>query len=77
VQRGRPQTLLEGFHILGEPARGVGYVSGHSAVAAALAAPSSPTVTAWATRSASSAWARGASVVNRVTRHVAGASVLC
>src|SRR6266704_2015319 len=31
VQRGRPQTLLDGVHILGEPARGLGYVSGHSA----------------------------------------------
>jgi hypothetical protein len=31
VQRGRPQTLLDGVNILGEPARGLGYVSGHSA----------------------------------------------
>jgi glycosyltransferase 2 family protein len=42
VQRGRPQTLLDGVHILGEPARGLGYVSGHSAVAVALATVSSP-----------------------------------
>jgi membrane-associated phospholipid phosphatase/tRNA A-37 threonylcarbamoyl transferase component Bud32 len=42
VQRGRPQTLLPEVHILGEPARGLGYVSGHSAVAVALATVSSP-----------------------------------
>jgi glycosyltransferase 2 family protein len=42
VQRGRPQTLLEDVHILGEPARGLGYVSGHSAVAVALATVASP-----------------------------------
>jgi membrane-associated phospholipid phosphatase len=42
VQRGRPQTLLPDVHILGEPARGLGYVSGHSAVAVALATVSSP-----------------------------------
>jgi undecaprenyl-diphosphatase len=42
VQRGRPQTLLDGVNILGEPARGLGYVSGHSAVAVALATVSSP-----------------------------------
>jgi predicted Ser/Thr protein kinase len=42
VQRGRPQTLLGDVHILGEPARGLGYVSGHSAVAVALATVSSP-----------------------------------
>jgi uncharacterized membrane protein YbhN (UPF0104 family)/membrane-associated phospholipid phosphatase len=42
VQRGRPQTLLENVHILGEPARGLGYVSGHSAVAVALATVASP-----------------------------------
>jgi glycosyltransferase 2 family protein len=42
VQRGRPQTLLEGVNILGEPARGLGYVSGHSAVAVALATVASP-----------------------------------
>jgi glycosyltransferase 2 family protein len=42
VQRGRPQTLLEEVNILGEPARGLGYVSGHSAVAVALATVASP-----------------------------------
>ncbi|HEX6673790.1 MAG TPA: phosphatase PAP2 family protein, partial [Actinomycetes bacterium] len=42
VQRGRPQTLLDHVHILGEPARGLGYVSGHSAVAVALATVASP-----------------------------------
>jgi membrane-associated phospholipid phosphatase len=42
VQRGRPQTLLGGVHVLGEPARGLGYVSGHSAVAVALATVASP-----------------------------------
>jgi membrane-associated phospholipid phosphatase/predicted Ser/Thr protein kinase len=42
VQRGRPQTLLPDVNIFGEPARGLGYVSGHSAVAVALATVSSP-----------------------------------
>jgi uncharacterized membrane protein YbhN (UPF0104 family)/membrane-associated phospholipid phosphatase len=42
VQRGRPQTLLDNVHILGEPARGLGYVSGHSAVAVSLATVASP-----------------------------------
>ncbi|HKE99317.1 MAG TPA: phosphatase PAP2 family protein [Actinomycetes bacterium] len=42
VQRGRPRTLLEGVHVLGEPARGLGYVSGHSAVAVALATVAGP-----------------------------------
>jgi undecaprenyl-diphosphatase len=42
VQRGRPQSLLDGVHILGEPARGLGYVSGHSAVSVALATVASP-----------------------------------
>jgi len=42
VQRGRPQTLLSDVNILGEPARGLGYVSGHSAVAVALATVASP-----------------------------------
>jgi glycosyltransferase 2 family protein len=42
VQRGRPQTLLDNVNILGEPARGLGYVSGHSAVAVALATVASP-----------------------------------
>jgi undecaprenyl-diphosphatase len=42
VERGRPQTLLDSVHILGEPARGLGYVSGHSAVAIALATVAAP-----------------------------------
>jgi undecaprenyl-diphosphatase len=42
VQRGRPQTLLEGVRILFTPDRGLGYVSGHSAVAVALATVASP-----------------------------------
>jgi glycosyltransferase 2 family protein len=42
VQRGRPQTLLDDVHILFVPDRGLGYVSGHSAVAVALATVSSP-----------------------------------
>jgi len=42
VKRGRPQTLLDGVNIMGEPARGLGYVSGHSAVAVALATVASP-----------------------------------
>ena len=42
VHRGRPQTLLDNVHVLGEPARGLGYVSGHSAVAVALATVASP-----------------------------------
>jgi len=37
IQRGRPQTLLDDVHVLGEPAGGLGYVSGHAAVAVALA----------------------------------------
>ncbi len=42
VQRGRPQTLLDNVHILFTPDRGLGYVSGHSAVAVALATVASP-----------------------------------
>jgi membrane-associated phospholipid phosphatase len=42
VQRGRPQTLLDNVHILFVPDRGLGYVSGHSAVAVALATVASP-----------------------------------
>jgi hypothetical protein len=44
VQRGRPQTLLDNVHILFVPDRGLGYVSGHSAVAVALATVASPFV---------------------------------
>jgi glycosyltransferase 2 family protein len=42
VQRGRPQTLLDNVHILFVPDRGLGYVSGHSAVAVSLATVASP-----------------------------------
>jgi glycosyltransferase 2 family protein len=42
VQRGRPQTLLEDVYIFDVPDRGLGYVSGHSAVAVALATVASP-----------------------------------
>jgi membrane-associated phospholipid phosphatase len=47
IQRGRPQTLLDNVHILGEAARGLGYVSGHSAVAVALAAVAAPYLPRW------------------------------
>jgi uncharacterized membrane protein YbhN (UPF0104 family)/membrane-associated phospholipid phosphatase len=42
VQRGRPQTLLADVYIFDIPDRGLGYVSGHSAVAVALATVASP-----------------------------------
>jgi glycosyltransferase 2 family protein len=42
VQRGRPQTLLDNVYIFDVPDRGLGYVSGHSAVAVALATVASP-----------------------------------
>jgi undecaprenyl-diphosphatase len=42
VQRGRPQTLLENVFIADVPDRGLGYVSGHSAVAVSLATVASP-----------------------------------
>jgi glycosyltransferase 2 family protein len=42
VQRGRPQTLLEDVYIFDIPDRGLGYVSGHSAVAVALATVANP-----------------------------------
>jgi glycosyltransferase 2 family protein len=42
VQRGRPQTLLDNVFILDVPDRGLGYVSGHSAVAVSLATVASP-----------------------------------
>ena len=42
VQRGRPQTLLEDVYIFDIPDRGLGYVSGHSAVAVSLATVASP-----------------------------------
>jgi glycosyltransferase 2 family protein len=42
VQRGRPQTLLENVYIFDIPDRGLGYVSGHAAVAVSLATVASP-----------------------------------
>jgi membrane-associated phospholipid phosphatase len=42
VQHGRPQTLLDNVYIFDIPDRGLGYVSGHSAVAVALATVASP-----------------------------------
>ena len=42
VDRGRPRSLLEDVNVLGEPAGGLGYVSGHSAVAVALATVAAP-----------------------------------
>jgi membrane-associated phospholipid phosphatase len=47
IQRGRPQTLLDDVNILGEAARGLGFVSGHSAVAIALAAVAAPYLPRW------------------------------
>ena len=42
VERGRPPSLLGEVHLHGPPATGLGYVSGHAAVAVALAAVASP-----------------------------------
>ena len=42
VERGRPAAYLDGVHIYGEAAGGLGYPSGHSAVAVALATVSGP-----------------------------------
>jgi membrane-associated phospholipid phosphatase len=42
VERGRPQAYLDNVHTLGEAATGLGYVSGHSAVAVALATVAGP-----------------------------------
>jgi uncharacterized membrane protein YbhN (UPF0104 family)/membrane-associated phospholipid phosphatase/tRNA A-37 threonylcarbamoyl transferase component Bud32 len=42
VNRGRPDDLLDNVHIYGDPAGGRGYVSGHAAVAVALATVASP-----------------------------------
>jgi undecaprenyl-diphosphatase len=68
VQRGRPDSLLEQVNILGEPAGGLGYVSGHSAVAVALATVSSPYLGRRARRVA---WALAAAVC--LTRIYVGA----
>ncbi|HEY9349721.1 MAG TPA: lysylphosphatidylglycerol synthase domain-containing protein [Acidothermales bacterium] len=42
VNRGRPDDLLDGVHIYGAAAGGRGYISGHAAVAVALATVASP-----------------------------------
>ncbi len=42
VERGRPPSLLGDVHVRGPAATGLGYVSGHAAVAAALATVASP-----------------------------------
>jgi glycosyltransferase 2 family protein len=42
VERGRPAHFLHDVHIRGVPASGLGYVSGHAAVAVALASVASP-----------------------------------
>jgi uncharacterized membrane protein YbhN (UPF0104 family)/membrane-associated phospholipid phosphatase len=42
VTRGRPDDLLDNVHIYGDPAGGRGYISGHAAVAVALATVASP-----------------------------------
>jgi membrane-associated phospholipid phosphatase len=68
VQRGRPDSLLDEVNILGEPAGGLGYVSGHSAVAVALATVSSPYLGRRARRVA---WALAAAVC--LTRMYVGA----
>jgi undecaprenyl-diphosphatase len=42
VGRGRPPDLLSMVHVRGDPADGLGYVSGHAAVAVAMATLASP-----------------------------------
>jgi glycosyltransferase 2 family protein len=42
VERGRPPGLLDAVHLHGPTATGLGYVSGHAAVAVALASVASP-----------------------------------
>ncbi len=44
VVRGRPAKILEGVTILGDPAVGSGYLSGHMALAVAVAAAVTPYV---------------------------------
>src|SRR5690606_37648345 len=44
VRRGRPSTTLETWRTLGRPQTGLGYPSGHAAVAVALAAVASPSL---------------------------------
>jgi len=45
VRRGRPDSLLEQTRVLGRAQSGLGYPSGHAAVATALAAVASPHLT--------------------------------
>ena len=42
IERGRPASLLDDVQVLGEPAGGLGYLSGHSAVSVALATVAVP-----------------------------------
>jgi glycosyltransferase 2 family protein len=42
VERGRPAHFLHDVHVRGVPASGLGYISGHAAVAVALASVASP-----------------------------------
>ena len=42
IALGRPAALLEDVQVLGKPAGGLGYLSGHSAVSVALAAVATP-----------------------------------
>ncbi|MGH9085501.1 MAG: phosphatase PAP2 family protein [Acidimicrobiales bacterium] len=58
IQRGRPNGLVGGARVLGREQAGLGYPSGHAAVASALAAVAAPHLTstqrlaAWATAGA-------------------------
>ncbi|HET7487840.1 MAG TPA: phosphatase PAP2 family protein [Acidimicrobiales bacterium] len=44
VRRGRPSTGIERYRVLGRPQTGLGYPSGHAAVAVTLAAVAAPTL---------------------------------
>lgn len=59
VERGRPPSLLDEVHVRGPAATGLGYVSGHAAVAVALAAVASPYL---GRRTRRLAWALAAAV---------------
>jgi glycosyltransferase 2 family protein len=52
VRRGRPMALLVGVHTRGREATGLGYLSGHTAVAVALAAAAWPHLGAGGRRAA-------------------------
>ena len=52
VRRGRPMALLVGVHTRGREATGLGYLSGHAAVAVALAAAAWPHLGAGGRRAA-------------------------